>query len=108
MLPIAEIHDHGNNYILNVDGGCKWHACHTNTYNGVHPRTVTRVEATGERKPFGEIPIDSYFFLNGNLYQKVTTRTGFTLNFNRAFYIGQNDIVQVATTKVIIDNWNYC
>lgn len=44
---------------------------------------------------FSEVKVGETFNLNGNTYVKKSTRTGHLIEFNRRFYIGQNETVTV-------------
>lgn len=44
---------------------------------------------------FKDVPLLTYFTLNGSKYQKRSTRTGWNIQGNRPFYIGQDERVIV-------------
>jgi len=42
-------------------------------------------------QPFKAIPVGSKFILNGNRYQKQSTKTAYMIEANRVFYVGQKE-----------------
>lgn len=44
---------------------------------------------------FNEIEIGNYFMFNGNRYRKNSSCTAKLVEFNRAFYFAQNEIIHV-------------
>ena len=51
---------------------------------------------------FKDLEINQIFKLNGNVYYKKSTRTAYSLKYNKLFYIGLNERVEVTNAQVVL------